>query len=116
LKPAKPVEISIEGRTEKDAPELYSRGYSLYWEKQLDEALANLNASVKLSDQDARAWYFKGLAERALGETAKAKESIRMAIKVQRQNRQQYAAVMTSLERVQGADRAWLDAIRLESK
>lgn len=63
--------------TEADAARLYGRGYTLYWEGKYEQALSLLEASCALDNSDARAWYYRSLAEWALQDKAQADESLK---------------------------------------
>jgi hypothetical protein len=94
-----------------DPDTLFWTGYRLYWEHRYPEALDYLDAAVALRANDARYWSFKALAERALGEAVAAAESVRKAAALRRQNLPRLDVLGAALERVQGPDRRFLNAV-----
>jgi hypothetical protein len=59
----------------KDALACYTHGRAAYLRRNFGEARAYLTRAVKLHDQDARFWYFKALAELAMGRRDLANQS-----------------------------------------
>jgi hypothetical protein len=90
-----------------DAPDLFYRGCREYWQRDYSEALAYLEAATKLAD-DARFWYFRALAERALGEKAESERSLARAVVLHREGKPDGESVGLALERVQGSLRMWI--------
>jgi tetratricopeptide (TPR) repeat protein len=68
--------------------------------------------AVRYNDQDARYWYYLGLARLLQGKQAEAGEDFRSGSLLERQNKPTPAAVSFSLERVQGPLRQTLNAYR----
>lgn len=101
--------IDLRGKGPRDAETFYVRGTRLYWEGRYGEALANLRAAVALRDLDARYWSFKALAERALGDVTAA-ASLRKAAALRQQKLPDADDFALALERVQGAERRFLEA------
>jgi hypothetical protein len=102
--------IDVRGKGLRDAELFYVRGARLYWDGQYTEALANLRAAVTLRDKDGRYWSFKALAERALGDEAASSQSVRKAAELRRQDLPDAEVFGLALERVQGAERRFLEA------
>jgi hypothetical protein len=98
-------------RRDPDVP--FWRGYNLYWQRQYPAALAEFVAAVELRDNDARYWYYKALAERAVGLEAEALASLRRAAEWRSRNSPALDAVLGSLERVQGPDRLFINSVRV---
>jgi hypothetical protein len=111
-RPAPPVrktEIDVTKLKAEDAPKLFWQGCGLYWRRDYAEALACLEAATKLAD-DARFWYFRALAERAQGQSARARQSLDQAVRLHREGKPGGESVSTALERVQGPARMWIRA------
>jgi tetratricopeptide (TPR) repeat protein len=102
------VGIDVTGLKARDAPALFWRGYSLFWQRDYEAALGYLEAATKLADGDARYWYYRALAERQMGKSEEAARSLQRGVKVHRENRRNDAAIGLALERVQGPSRAWI--------
>lgn len=100
--------IDLRGLAAKDAEPMFWKGYRLYWDGQHAEALPLFEAATQLQDQDARFWYFRSLAESALGQAKKAEESARQGADLQLRGLPSQAAISQALERVQGESRAAL--------
>jgi len=71
--------------------------------------LALLIRATELNPQDARYWYFRALAERALGEMEMARDSARRAAALKVLHRPDETEIGLALERVQGAERRFLN-------
>jgi tetratricopeptide (TPR) repeat protein len=93
----------------RDPEDLFWRGYRLYWQRRYADALDFLDAAVELRGNDARFWYYKALAERALGEAGEAAASVRRANALREQNSPPLDLIGVALERVQGPDRRFLN-------
>jgi tetratricopeptide (TPR) repeat protein len=102
-----PPALEQTGLKAGDAPELYRRGYALYWQGDWAGALPYFEAATRLAD-DARYWYYRALAERALGNHAGAARSLRRANDLERRGRPRGDVLGLALERVQGPLRRWL--------
>jgi hypothetical protein len=96
---------------EAAAVRAYGAGYELYWSGRYTEALAEFQKAVDSSDGDARFWYYRGLTELALGDYRSAEASIAQGVRLVRQNRPDSRTVGRALERVQGLNRQYLNAI-----
>jgi hypothetical protein len=102
-------EILARLRSAKDPSALYWRARSLYWQGDVEMALALLIRATELDAQDARYWYFRALAERALGLMRMAKDSARRAEALRILHRPDETEIGLALERVQGAERRFLN-------
>lgn len=92
----------------KDPSALYWRARTYYWQGDKGAALALLIRATELDAQDARYWYFRALAERAVGENEAAKESARRAAALKMLRHPDELQIGLALERVQGAERKYL--------
>lgn len=107
------VEELTRGKGAADALALYDRGHRLFCREQPAEALVYLTAATALNGRDARFWYFRWLAERALGAEAEADESLRTAVRLDREaSAAEQAEIRRALEPVQGPIRGVLEAAR----
>jgi hypothetical protein len=68
--------------------------------------------AVRYNDQDARYWYYLGLARLMQGKRTEAADSFEAGSLLERQNKPNAAAVSLSLERVQGPIRQTLNSYR----
>jgi hypothetical protein len=93
----------------KEPLPLYWRARSFYWQGDAEMALALLIRATELNPQDARYWYFRALAERALGEMEMARDSARRAAALKVLHRPDETEIGLALERVQGAERRFLN-------
>jgi tetratricopeptide (TPR) repeat protein len=99
-------------RGKGDPDLLFWRGYKLYWQREYPAALETFTAAIEGRDDDARYWYYRALAERALGLQADAINSLRQAALWRSRNSPAPDALFGSLERVQGPDRLFLNSVR----
>jgi tetratricopeptide (TPR) repeat protein len=83
---------------------LYGRAYHLYWQGDYAAALELLSHAGGRSDSDARIWYYKGLAEAALGRP-EAQQSLARAAQLERKSLPDHNTLGHALERVQGPTR-----------
>src|SRR5262249_54805160 len=104
--------VDLKGFHAEDAEDFYRKGYALYWDGRVGEALAQFRAAVTLLDEDARFWAYKALAEKALGDLDAAQASARKAAQHQQKGFPGGDAFGLALERVQGPDRRFLNAAR----
>lgn len=109
------VEELTRGKTASDALALYDRGYRLLWQEKPAEALVHLTAAIRLNDADARFWYYRWLAERALGSEAEAEASLKTAVRLDAAaSAKEQADIRTALEPVQGPIRGVLDKAKTQ--
>jgi tetratricopeptide (TPR) repeat protein len=92
-----------------DPEALFWRAYQQYWNRRYEDALETLDAAISINGKDARYWYYKALAERALGYGREAVEAARRAVALRQQNQPGLDLIGTALERVQGPDRQFLN-------
>jgi hypothetical protein len=107
-RPVKLPPLSTERLTAKDAPELFWQGYRLYWGREYAEALTYFEAATRLAPDDARPWYYRALAERALEDHESAGKSRQRAVDLHQRGKPRADLVGLALERVQGPLRRWL--------
>ena len=106
--PPPPAPESKAGGVE--AGRVFWVGYRSYWQGDYDRALAGFDAAVRLDAQDARFWYYKALAERALGHAEAAEASARRGRELHAALKPKAELVDAALERVQGQERRFLNA------
>jgi hypothetical protein len=87
---------------------LFSEGVTAYWDHDYAHASELLSAAVAANPRDARFWYYKALAERAVGNFNEAQASARRGAALEVLRTPEYADLGVALERVQGADRHFL--------
>ncbi|MBI2479299.1 MAG: hypothetical protein HYV60_11885 [Planctomycetia bacterium] len=102
-------QISQDGRTAAEM--LYGTAYHAYWQRDYDEALDQLTEALQYCDDDARVWYYKGLAEVHLGDDTAATESFAQAVVLHRAAKSS-TRISVALERVQGNWRLRLETAR----
>lgn len=100
--------IDRRGLTASDAEPMFWKGCRMYWDGQHAEALARFEAATQLHDQDARFWYFRSLAESALGQARRAEASAKQAAELHLRGLPSQDTIRQALERVQGEPRARL--------
>jgi hypothetical protein len=93
------------GTAEAEAAGLFWRGYDRYFARDYAAARDLFQQSLAKSEQDARAWYFRGLSELMLGDRAAAAKSLLRGAQVQRQGHPGPDTISQALERVQGPQR-----------
>ncbi|MCS7237883.1 MAG: hypothetical protein NZ899_06390 [Thermoguttaceae bacterium] len=96
--------------------QLFGQAATLYWGGKYTEALKLLEEGVASSPEDPRLWYYKGLAETALGREKEAKRSFARAIWLhETASPEDQRLVTQALARVQGKARLALEEARLLS-
>ena len=120
--PTGQVVSTTTGRTEVPdkldefaATAAFGLGCHAYWRGDYQNALTDFNHAVRLFDQDARFWYFKGLTETALGESS-ASDSFGLAVALEAQGKPDSSVVSAALERVQGRMRLRLQAAKRQAQ
>jgi hypothetical protein len=106
-------EASRREKTEKaalEAVEYFWRGYRLYWQRDYAGALEYFDAAVERDREDARFWYYKGLAELSLGKQDAASRAIARGAELQHEMKPNAVQIGNALERVQGPERALIRA------
>src|SRR5262249_17446487 len=105
------------GTNEAEAAALFWRGYDRYFARDYAGAGELFQQSVAKYDQDARAWFFRGLSELAQGQQDIATGSLLRGAQVQPMGRPGPEAVGRVLERIQGPQReAIQSAVRMASR
>ncbi len=94
----------------KDPAALYWTARTRYWQDDYSAALALLMRATGLDALDARDWYFRALAERALGYEQAAKTSALRVAAVKLLHQADEVQIGLALERIQGAERRFLSA------
>jgi tetratricopeptide (TPR) repeat protein len=100
--------LRTERLTAQAAPALFWQGYGLYWQREYAGALTYFEAATRLAADDARNWYYRALAERALGNHVAARKSRQRAVELHDQGKPRADVIGLALERVQGPLRQWL--------
>jgi hypothetical protein len=104
-------QVMLEGLQDaKDPAALYWKARDTYWQRDYSAALAVLVRATELDALDARSWYFRALAERALGHAEAAKTSALRAAALKVLGQSDEVQIGLALERVQGAERRFLNA------
>ncbi len=98
-----------QGAASKEALIAYDRGYELYWSGQAAEALTQLRIATASPNAEARAWYYRGLAELALGDQSSASSSIELGAQLHAQSEPNARETWRALTRVQGSIRGFID-------
>ncbi len=92
----------------EEAVRVFWVGYRSYWQGDYDKALTSFDSAVRLDEDDARFWYYKALAERALGDAVKAEASAQRGRELHAARKPKAEMVSAALERVQGQERRFL--------
>jgi hypothetical protein len=98
----------IRSRKATDPELLYRQARTSYWQGDSEAARELLTRAIELDAQDARFWYFRALAERALGDQTAARASAERGAALEMLHKPSIATIGLALERVQGADRWFL--------
>lgn len=93
----------------------FGEAYHAFWQGDYAAALRLLETALQADDQDARVWYYKGLAELRIGQNEASYQSLAVAIRLHRANTVESSSVNKSLERVQGSLRMELEAARVRA-
>ena len=105
---SKPVARRIDSAVAERA---FGDGYQQFWSGQYQDALLSFKKASDFSEGDARYWYYRGLAELALGDSASAEDSISQGARLERQNRPDSRTIGAARARVQFGTRRYLCAI-----
>src|SRR5262249_40447003 len=108
LPPPLPARIDISRMKKGDATTLFWKGYEAFHDKEYASAWKSFEAATRLSNGDARFWYYRALAERALGDKKAAEASRQAGIKAEKKRDTKKDELAFALERVQGERRVWL--------
>jgi hypothetical protein len=98
-----------------EAEKHYSAGLRRYFARDYEQAEKEFRAAVNNDSQDARYFYFLGLARWARGDR-EASRDFEQAVRLEQQNRPSREAVAAALERVQGPMRRVVNEIRSRSQ
>lgn len=88
---------------------LYIDAIVLYFENKFESSRNHLHEAVKQSPRDARLWYFKALAEKAMGDENAARGSAEKGAALEILGVTEKRSILMSLERIQGRDRTFLN-------
>jgi hypothetical protein len=94
------------------AEQHFFRGQKWYFSGRFAQAESEFARAVYHDAQDARFWYFLGLAQLGQGQPVRAEESFQSGSKQERLNRPTSRVIGLSLERVQGEPREALNKFR----
>jgi len=94
------------------AGEIFSRGSSAYFLGETEEALGYFVAAIHQDPKNALYRYYLGLTLRRLGRPAEAEVQVRAGKRLESPTWRY--GIGSSLQRVQGPDRDWLERLRLE--
>ncbi len=98
------------GNAPDEAGRAFWIGYRAYWQGDYERALASCNSAIRLNNPDARFWYYKALAERAVVAAETAEASAARGRELHAALKPKADLVATALERVQGQERRFLNA------
>jgi hypothetical protein len=97
------------------AEEVYARGLANFWAGQYAAAEGDFALAVRTAGetgQDARYYYFLGLAQLVQGKRDDTQVAFRQAGRLERDNRPSSRVVSSALERIQGQLRRTVDTYR----
>ncbi|QGJ72036.1 Hypothetical protein PBC10988_37510 [Planctomycetales bacterium 10988] len=90
----------------------YGRGCHAFWSGDFSAAFECFETAVKYYPEDARIWYFKGLAEAGLGENDSATQSFGRALQLEVAGKPARKSIDQAISRVQGRLRVQLEEAR----
>jgi hypothetical protein len=85
----------------KEAQAAYGKGYQLYWDGRLEEALRYFTAAAKSPYTSSTYWYYKGCAEYYLGKADDSKKSFERGSSVQADRKESVHEILLSFIRLQ---------------
>ena len=104
-----PCSISLA----QSSPSAYGSGVHQYFNGRYQEAIMSFNSAIAENPNDARAFYFRGLAEMASGDTYSADSDFQQGASLETSsNKGRSSLVNRSLERIQGTTRIRLEKFR----
>lgn len=92
--------------------EFYGSGVHQYFSGNMDQAIADLTASIRGGSKDPRAYYFRALAEMQRGMQQQAMADLQQGAALESADLNQFYPVGKSLERVQGSARLAIERYR----
>ena len=95
--------------------ELYGRGVHAYFSSQYDEALGHLDMAVDNGSRDPRCYYFRGMTLIRLGRGHESEQQFQAGATLEFSSEGAYD-VARSLERIQGAERLQIEAVRRNAR
>ena len=90
----------------------YGEGIHKYFAGNSSESIQALDAAIAEKSNDPRPYYFRGLARMRCGDSYGAMSDYQMASQIEALGKRRSPAVARALERVQGAERLYLEKIR----
>lgn len=103
---------AVETPDPAEAERRFVAGLSLYRAGKFAEAEEAFRAAVRLNDQDARFFYFRGLARTEVGQADEADEDFRTGSMLERLGKPGRGVINGYLERIQGSARQALSRFR----
>jgi tetratricopeptide (TPR) repeat protein len=94
----------------------YGAGVHQYFRGCQHEAINSLNQSIAENPNDPRAYYFRGLAQMALGDSYSAQADFQQGAFVEAQTGRRSSIVNTALERIQGYLRIEIERARNDAR
>jgi hypothetical protein len=101
------------------ADQLYAQGLNLFFSRRYAEAEAQFKQAIQNYDQDARYQYFLGLSLASQPDRLKrdaAVAALQLGARLEAVNRPSLGEINASLERIQGAQRSWVNSFRQRSR
>jgi tetratricopeptide (TPR) repeat protein len=92
--------------------QFYGSGVHSYYQRDYQEAMDSLSMAIDGGTKDPRAYYYRGLANMRLGNTATARADMQKGAQLESADVDQFYPVGKSLERVQGSERMQLERYR----
>ncbi|QDU95346.1 tetratricopeptide repeat protein [Lignipirellula cremea] len=108
-------ELPQAAAEEASAQLMFANGFHAYWRQDYEGALKELKQAIAANRNDARAWYYQGLSELALGDENAAVNSFGQAVQLHVDHPEQATAINRVLERVQGDIRLELHRARQQA-
>ena len=103
---------SFTSAQEIDVQRIYGEGVHAYFNGKFEEAVKYLDKSIEAGSTDARAFYFRGLAQHQLGNKEAGNKDFIEGSKLERKFANQQRVINRSLQRIQGDIRLSLEKTR----
>jgi hypothetical protein len=113
------VALTGHGRTvAQDSPlnEVYGAGVHAFYDGHHSEAIDALTAAIDGGMKDARAYYFRGLAQAGMGDLEAAKADFELGATLEAADPAMSTVVSRSLQRIQGQVRLCLEVHRTKAR
>ena len=88
-------------------------GLHRYWDGDYQTASQDFQSAAKANPNDAMSRYFQALAQRRLGNKGEARDALKTAVDVEQ--RFPVARWGFRMQRIQGAERVWIEQARREA-